>query len=129
VTRIREKRNELSVLENRGRDCNIVDLPGSLPGIVRDQNVPWREFVRRKHGEKMFHRCRHGVDVARRAADGLGNHSSFSVEHAAGKILAFAHDGAERRANQRVLLLVAYRQQPVPNHFQSDGINDFASHR
>ncbi len=111
VAGVGEQRDQFAVAKNRRGDRDVVDLSGGLPGIVGDQHVAGRELLRRKRREKMFHRRRHGVDMARRAADRLRDHAPFGVEHAAGKILAFAHDGAERGADQRVLLLVGHRQE------------------
>ena len=104
-----EQGDQLAVLEDRRGDGDVVDLPGGLPRIVGDQHVARRQPVRRKRREKMFHRCRHGVDMAGRAADRLRDHPPLGVEHAAGQVLAFAHDGAEGGADQRVLLLVGHR--------------------
>ena len=67
--------------------------------------------------------------MAGRAADRLRNHPSLGVEHATGQILAFAHDGAESGADQRILLLVGNRQKTVPDHFERNGVNDFIFHR
>src|SRR5215472_13199006 len=66
----------------------------------------------------MFHRSCHGIDMTWRATDRLSDHASFSIEQAARKILALAHDGAEGRAYKRVLLLIGHGQKSVPNDFQ-----------
>ena len=76
----------------------------------------------------MFHRCRHCIDMPWRAAYRLSDHAPFGVKHSAGEILAFAHDGAKRGSNERVLLLVRHGEKPVPNDLQSHWIYRFNFH-
>src|SRR5262249_60588522 len=108
-TGIGEQRDELAVSKARRRDRDVIDLTGSHPRIIGDENFPRRKLIRRKSRQEMLHRRRHSVYVSRRTADGLCNHSSPGIENAAGEILALTDNRTERGSNQRVLLLVGHR--------------------
>jgi hypothetical protein len=52
----------------------------------------------------MKNRGGHGVDVARRASDGLGNHATFGIKKSGRKVARFANDRAECSPAQRLSL-------------------------
>jgi hypothetical protein len=53
--------------------------------------------------------------MPRRAGDGLRQHAPLAVEDARRDVPAFAHDGAEGRAHQRLSLFLDHRQKAGPH--------------
>ena len=128
VASVGKQCDHFAVAKNRRGDRDIVDLPRRLPRIVGDQHVARRQLVRWKRREKVLHRSRHGIDMARRATERLSDHSALRIKHAARQVLAFADDRAESRTNQRVLLLIGDGEEAIPNHFQRHRIDGLSFH-
>ena len=74
-------------LENWSDDSEIVNLPGGLPRVIRDQHIASAQCLWRKHFHKMLHARRHCVDMARSASHRLGHHARPLIEYTAGQIL------------------------------------------
>ena len=74
----------------------------------------------RKLVQKKTHRRGHRVHVTGRTGHGLGEHAAVEIEHARGKIAGLAHGIGERRANERLRLLVDDGDQPVPHELIMD---------
>ena len=65
---------------------------------------------------------RQGVDVARRAGDGLGDHAALAIEDAVRQVAGLPDDRAERGTLQRLGLLVDGGDQTLPEDFELDGV-------
>ena len=71
-------------------------------------------------GDEVLDRFGHRIDVAGRAGDGLGEHAPLAVEDAGREVARLTHDRGERRAQQRLRLLLHHGNQPVPHDLQGD---------
>ena len=84
--------DQLAPVEARRGDDEVVEVPGAHPGIVGDVGVARLHGVEPEMGDEVLDRLRHGVDVARRAGDGLRQHASLAVEDAGRQVARLAHD-------------------------------------
>ena len=104
----------------------VVEVSRAEPGIVGDVDVALVHLRNREMADEMLHGLGHGIDMARRARHRLGQHPALQVEHAGREVAAFAHDGAERRSQQRLRLLLDDRDQAVPHHLPGNDIESVA---
>jgi hypothetical protein len=68
--------------------------------------------------EKVAHRERHRVDMARRTGDRLCDHIAAAIEDSGGQVAGLAHDRGKTCALERGRLLVNHTDEPVPADFQ-----------
>ncbi len=115
-----EQRDDGVVDEGGGDHDQVVQVAGALPGIVGDVNIARLHLRHRERLQEVADRAGHGVDVAGRAGDGLGQHAALQVEHAGGDVAGLARRGAEGGAHQGLALLLHHRQQSVPHDLQLD---------
>ena len=95
-------------------------MAGALPGIVGDVDVAFENVLRTDVVDEMADRFGHGVDMAGRAGDRLGQHAAFAVEHPGGQIARLAHAGRKGGAHQGAGLFLDHRDQPVPHDLHVD---------
>src|SRR5262249_15127426 len=60
-------------------DHDVVQVPGPLPGVVQDIDVALGHLLERDLVQDVADAPRHGVHVARRARDRLGEHAAVAV--------------------------------------------------
>jgi hypothetical protein len=112
-----------ALVEDRHHQEEVVQVPRGDPWVVRQVDVARRHGLRREAGAQGLHRLGHSVDMPRRAGDGLRQHAPVAVEDARRDVPAFAHDGAEGRAHQRLALFLHHRQEAGPHDLQP-GLGD-----
>ncbi|CAB3714706.1 hypothetical protein LMG26845_05972 [Achromobacter insuavis] len=117
-----EQRHQRAVVEHRRDHGHVEQVAGALPWVVGQQHVAVLQGLRRKHLEEVLDRFGHGVDVAGRAGDGLGDHAAVGQENAGRQIAGLARGGAEGRADQHLGLFLDHRQQPVPGQLEADAL-------
>src|SRR6266498_242086 len=69
-----------------------------------------------------MHRRGEGVDMARSAGDGLGEHEPSGVEHGRREVPGLPNDGGEGGPLESGRLLVRHRHQPAPQYLQRDRV-------
>ncbi|MDT4847989.1 hypothetical protein FQZ97_820670 [compost metagenome] len=77
-----EQRDRLAGKEAGRHHDEVVQVPGALPGVVGDEDIAFAHVAQRVFAEKVLDGFGHGVDVSRRAGDGLRQHATPGVEHA-----------------------------------------------
>src|SRR5690606_34264646 len=80
VSRAGEVTDQGTVTETRGDDREIVKVAGALPRIIGDVDIALENVLRTDITDEVPDSLRHGVDVAGRAGDSLGNHLAAPVE-------------------------------------------------
>ena len=118
---IGEQPDDPALAERRAHDRQVVQMAGAEPGIVGDEVVALAHRLHRKFREEMSDALHHGIDVARRAGDGLREHPAVEVEDAGGEIARLANGGGEGGADHRLRLLLDDGDQAVPHDLPLDG--------
>ena len=75
VRRAREQSHDPAAMEAGGREHEVVEVTGTHPGVVGDVDVALAHRLDGEVAYEVADRLGHGVDVARRSRDGLGEHS------------------------------------------------------
>ena len=111
-----EQPRRRAVAEARRHHREVEQVSGGEPGVVGDVDVALAHGVGRELLEKERDRRGHRVDMARRAGDRLGEHAAPQVEDPGREVAGLAHGGRERRADDRLGLLLDDGDQPIPQH-------------
>ncbi len=93
----------------------------SEPGVVGDVVVAPLHGVSRELLQEVADALHHGIDVARRPGDGLGQHAAFEIEDPGRKIARLPHRGAEGGADHGLGLFFHHGDEPVPLDLPLDG--------
>ena len=115
-----EQGHQLAVAETGRSDDEVVEVTGAHPRIVGDVSIARLHRVDREVTQEMLHRLGHGIHMAGRAGDGLGQHAALEIEDAGREVARLAHDRAEGGAHQRLRLLLDHGDQAVPHDLQVD---------
>ena len=116
VARRREQRHRRRADESGRHHHEVEQVPGTEPRIVRHEDVPRAHLRDREPHEEVLHGPRHRVDVPRGAGHRLRDHAAPQIVDSGGEIAGFAHDRAERGAQNRLRLLLHHRDEPIPHH-------------
>ena len=115
-----EEPHGIVAVEHRRHGGEVVEVPGAVPGVVRDEHVARDQACERVHVEELADGSRHGVHMARCSRDGLRQHLPVGIEYPGREIARFPHHGREGRAHQRLRLLFDDGEQAVPDELVAD---------
>ena len=116
MTGVGKQGDRPAAAKDRGHHGKVVEVAGGQPRIVADQAVAVFELRPRVVAQKVTHGQRHGVDMARRAGDGLGDHIAPSVKHPGRQVAGLADHGGKRGVLESRGLFVDNRDQAVPQN-------------
>ena len=108
-------------VEGRRNHRNVVQVPRGEPRVVGDEHVARLHGVHRVPGDEVPDALGHGVDVTRRAGNGLRQHPAAAVEHAGGEVARLPDAGGKGRAHQGLRLLLDHGYEAVPHDVPVDG--------
>src|SRR5262249_4665876 len=120
-----EETNDAVAAPRRYEHGDVEQLARGLVRIVRDEDVARFDRVQRVLLEHLPARDGKRVDVTGRARNRLRDHPAATVEQRVREVARLAHDGAERRALQRLRLLVDRADQALPEHLERDRVHPY----
>ena len=88
-----EKPHEMVIDKCRGDHGEIKKMAGAKPGIISHVHIAWSHTFQRYLFKKIADRGCHGVDMTRRAGNGLGQHATVEIKDAGGKIPGLPYGG------------------------------------
>ncbi len=115
VCRAGEISDKRAVAEARRNDGEVVQVAGPFPRIVGDIDITFEDVLRPDIADEVTDGFRHGVDMAGRTGDRLGDHQAAAIEDAGGQVARFTYAGRESRADEGDGLLFDDGDQPVPH--------------
>src|SRR5262249_37298123 len=93
-----EQRDQMSCAEGGRDDDIVVEMPGTWPGIVGDEDVARRHGRYENLLDKIPNRFRHCVDVPWGPGPRLRQHAATCVEDTRRQVSGLTNDRTERRA-------------------------------
>ena len=106
--------------EHRSGHGDVVEVAGALPRVVGEVHIAGAHALGPDLVDEVAQGGSHGVDVARRPGDGLGDHAALRVEHSRREVAGLPHRRRERGPHQGQGLLFDHGDQAVPHDLHGD---------